>query len=195
MKCFIRNDENEGIEVPNCATGAEEETPQVNFCYQPDEALSLMVQNQLQEYNILCTEDKPCFECQGGASACVVFVGVCLSHQRVPTLFFPDCDSDSQCYGPLRCFERTSENPLEPIPGCQGDGVHGKSMLFSNMKQQRQETQINLFFHVFQRWTIVTCRKATLYLIRFPLNQHTTMTLSFHCLRTTTHYQTSSRLR
>ena len=37
-----------------------------------------------------------------------------------------DCDSDSQCTGELRCFQRGSGNPTKTPPGCYGEGVPSK---------------------------------------------------------------------
>lgn len=79
MKCFIRGINNED-EVPNCV-GEEDATPLGDFCYQPDEALSLTTQNHLGEFVTLCTEEKPCFECQGGACGRCALVRGCLMHR------------------------------------------------------------------------------------------------------------------
>jgi hypothetical protein len=128
MKCFIRSNNNED-EVPNCV-GEKDATPQGDFCYQPDEALSLTTQNHLGEFINICTVEKPCFECQGSACGLSALVLGCLlyrANKAFPTPSFLDCDRDSHCYGPLRCFQRSSANPMDPVPGCQGGGVRGKS--------------------------------------------------------------------
>ena len=67
MKCFMRGGQNSaGEEVPGCVS-SEETPPEVDFCYQPDETLSVSSQNSvLQLRGVECSEDNPCFQCQGG---------------------------------------------------------------------------------------------------------------------------------
>ena len=79
MKCFMRGRFNPLAKVPHCVGDG---IPEADYCYEPDESKLLSSPNTLQQRNILCSDERPCFQCQG------------------------DCDYDSHCYGRLKCFHR-----------------------------------------------------------------------------------------
>ncbi len=63
MKCFLRGQANALEKVPHCVG---EGIPEADYCYEPNEAKTVAAPNKLQQRNIQCTEERPCFQCQGG---------------------------------------------------------------------------------------------------------------------------------
>lgn len=65
-------------------------------------------------------------------------------------LVYEDCDRDSECYGPLECFQRTEDNPNQPVPGCLGLGdpgsdycyLPGDEIIATSDTQQEEEAAI-----------------------------------------------------
>lgn len=55
----------------------------------------------LKERNPQCSENRPCGRCEG------------------------DCDSDDECKGNLKCYQRRSSNPWDIVFGCSGWGRKG----------------------------------------------------------------------
>lgn len=61
-----------------------------------------------------------------------------LGNNGSPASAFPlpvcggDCDSDGECAGELKCFQRRS---YEPVPGCEGVGIRGNDYCFNPLTQ------------------------------------------------------------
>lgn len=94
LRCFVRSDSTHL--VPGCTPGGHGDVGTYNYCWDttqlPDNAGGTVLQ-YLGENG--CTTDRKCNACQG------------------------DCDSDDDCVGELRCFERHAA--IAVVPHCNVD--------------------------------------------------------------------------
>lgn len=78
--------------VPGCISGGAGDTPYTDYCWSPISPAPLQ-----DNGGSGCSPAVPCGECQG------------------------DCDSDDDCAGLLKCFQRSSSD--EVVPGCTKGGA------------------------------------------------------------------------
>ena len=97
-KCFQRNGDEQ---VPGCFGGFG--TVGSDYCYEPFIGGNSTGKTTLTMRSTECSISQPCEICQG------------------------DCDTDAECKGGMKCFQR---NGTEGVPGCLGDGNSGRDYCY-----------------------------------------------------------------
>ena len=101
-RCFQRNGDEQ---VPGCFGGFG--TAGSDYCYEPLIGGNSTAKNtstsMLTMRSSECSVSQPCDICQG------------------------DCDTDTECKGGMKCFQRTG---MEAVPGCLGTGSSGRDYCY-----------------------------------------------------------------